>query len=338
MLKHHLLLLLFPFLLCACSRNNLEYISFTSWGSVTEVQILDKIITKYENEHPKIKINFIHIPQNYFQKLHLLFASNKAPDVMFINNLYLPVYARQLEDLTNTIDTKDFYPQSVQVLSQNNKLYAVPRDISNLIIYYNEDITGKIEPNWNFEEFKNLIKKTAVNKTFGISYERDIYWASPYIMTLGYNEGIEFYKNLEGKFTPTPSQIGSLTSAQMFLDGKIALYLSGRWMYPKIKECAKFPVGIIVFPGITPADASGWAISKQSKHKKEALKFIKYLSSQENLDYMSETGLIVPARKSCAVKIQEKAFIKAIEQSKPNIVDKNYKKKRDELNKTIWKL
>ena len=147
--------------------------------------------------HPKIRINFIHIPQNYFQKLHLLFASNKAPDVIFINNLYLPVYVGQLEDLTSLIDTGDFYPQSVQALSQNNKLYAVPRDISNLIIYYNEDITGKLEPNWNFEDFKNLIKKTAVNKTFGISYERDIYWASPYIMTLGYNKGIELFGSID---------------------------------------------------------------------------------------------------------------------------------------------
>jgi ABC-type glycerol-3-phosphate transport system substrate-binding protein len=56
----------------------------------------------------------------------------------------------------------------------------------------------------------------------------------------------------------------------MFLDEKIMLYLSGRWMYPKIKETANFPWGIVPFPGVSPADASGWAISKSSKHKDSA--------------------------------------------------------------------
>ena len=61
-------------------------IRFSSWGSQTETALLIPLIKQFESENPDIKVEFIHIPQNYFQKLHLLFASNLAPDVVFINN------------------------------------------------------------------------------------------------------------------------------------------------------------------------------------------------------------------------------------------------------------
>ena len=337
MLKRLLILLLLPFILCSCSRNDIEEISFSSWGSVTETGILTKLISDYEKENPKIRIKFIHIPQNYFQKIHLLFASSTAPDVIFINNLYLPVYSNHLEDLGENINTAEFYPQSVEALSYEGKLYAIPRDISNFVFYYNKNITGEINPDWTFSDFKTLIQKTTDSKHFGVSYERDIFLASPYTLTLGFDEGIKFYKSLESKYAPSPAQVGSSTLAQMFLNGKLGLYLSGRWMFPKISETADFPFGIVTFPGVVNSDASGWAISKNSRHKAEAIKFVKYLSSKESIDYFTESGLIVPARIDSAKAIKEKAFLDAIKKSVPNNPDKNYNKKRDELNKQIFR-
>ena len=143
MLKRLLTLFMLSFLLCSCTKNNVEEISFSSWGSITETQIINKIIDDYEKENPNVKINFIHIPQNYFQKIHLLFASSTAPDVIFINNLYLPLYANHLEDLSKIIEQNDFYPQALKGLSFEGKLYAVPRDISNFVFYYNNFPDGK---------------------------------------------------------------------------------------------------------------------------------------------------------------------------------------------------
>ena len=337
MLKHLLVLLIVPFILCSCVRHNVEEISFSSWGSITETSIINKLINDYEKQNPNIKINFIHIPQNYFQKIHLLFASSTAPDVIFINNLYLPVYASQLEDLTNFENLSDYYPQAVNALKYDNKLYAIPRDISNFVFYYNKEITGEINPDWNLCDFEKLIQAITTKQHFGVSFEEDVYWASPYTQTLGFDKGIKFYKNLEGKYAPTPAQTGSSTQAQMFLDRKLGLYLSGRWMFPKISETANFKYGIVTFPGTVTSDASGWAVSKQSKHKTEALKFVKYMSSKESIDYFTDTGLIVPARIDSSKKIKEHAFIDAISKSVPNHTDKNFNKTRDKLNKQLFK-
>ena len=118
MLKKLIFLLLIPFFICSCTRDAVNRISFASWGSVTEVGIIKNVICEFEKENPDIKVNFIHIPQNYFQKIHLMFASNTPPDVLFLNNLYLPVYADHLEgvgvgvNVNNLITTNGKFQQA----------------------------------------------------------------------------------------------------------------------------------------------------------------------------------------------------------------------------------
>ena len=360
MLKKLFILILISFLLCACTQNSKEVVSFASWGSVTEVGIIKKLISDFERENPEIKINFIHVPQNYFQKIHLMFASNTPPDVIFLNNLYLPVYASGLEDLSEYVNTDDFYPAAIKGLSHNGKLLGIPRDVSDLVLYVNLEKTSLPNRNWSLEDFVQKCKAYTDNKTFCISYEDSLYWVSPYLSYFGggvldgntniiissenSKKAITFYKDLKKRhYAPEKSQVGSSTLAQMFLEGKIVFYLSGRWMYPKISEKAHFNWAVINFPyGKSPqlADTSGWAIPKASKHKESAVKFVQFLASKKSSEYFAETGLIVPARKDSAKilnndKHNEKVFLEVINNSSATPVSKDYNKITDRLNKEL---
>ena len=334
MLRKLLILITIPFLMCSCTdTKNVEEITFSSWGSVTEVKILSQVIKNFEAENPQIRVNFIHIPQNYFQKIHLLFASNQEPDVIFINNLYLPIYASKLYPPSNFTDKEKFYSESLEAMSIDGKLLAVPRDVSTLVFYRNKTLISQTPRDLN--ELLEVIKDV---KPFGISYERDMYFVLPYILTFKEDiyspqKSLVYYKKLEGHYAPAPSQVGSSTLAQMFLDGKIGLYLSGRWMYPKISERANFDWDVITFPGIVPLDASGWAVTKASKHKGAAEKFVKYLSSKKNIEFFNSTGLIVPARKD--VEVDNVVFVDAIKKSKVIKTGRDYKKVTDKMNREL---
>ena len=325
-------------------------------------------MTDFEKENPNIKVNFMHIPQNYFQKIHLLFASNTAPDVIFINNLYLPIYANAnlLEELT--IKQTDYYPQSLEALSWKGKLYAVPRDVSNLVVFYNKDLFDKknIEypsPNWTYSDFLKTAQKLTNNGNFGISFEEDPLFYLPYLMSngggilpdeinlKGSQDGLKFYADLRKKYhvAPLKSESASATMAQMFLQQKIGMYISGRWMVPKLRGEAQFDWDIAQFPkgtkgSIVQLDASGWAISKSSIHKQEAQKLVDYLASKESSEKFTTSGLIVPARVDVSNSKyfldgkkpkNSKIFLNIIKTSKPTPVTIDYREITDKLKNTM---
>lgn len=354
MLKKFLIIFLSSLFLSGCSNIKTEkkVINFSSWGSVTETTILKKIISDFEKENSDIKINFIHIPENYFQKLHLLFASNTEPDVIFINNLYLPIYKSYLMDLSEMIDKNVFYKQALEGVSYDGKIYAYPRDVSNLVLYVNRDAIKKIPPNWSLENLLDILQKQKCIK-YGIGTEEDLFWIMPYLTYYGEifdenfssknSKALSFYKNLKHKYkvSPTKSQVGSSTLAQMFIDEKLAIYMAGRWMYPKIQEKATFNWSIESFPqgeNNLPCDTSGWAISKNTKLLNDSIRFAEYLSSEKSLKYFTQSGLIVPARITTSHMLEndnhnEKMFLTVLKNSKSLKIPKNYKKMVDKFNK-----
>ncbi|MCM1265522.1 MAG: sugar ABC transporter substrate-binding protein, partial [Candidatus Gastranaerophilales bacterium] len=316
------------FILCLCllltgcgyKKETREVIKFSTWGSASEMAILKPIISEFESINPDIKVELLHIPQDYFQKLHLLFASNLAPDVIFINNLNLPIYSNQLEELDDVKTKKVYYKQAIDALSVNKHLFAIPRDVSTLVIYYNKSMFSQAgvsfpNKNWTLDDLFYTAVKMTNDKHFGISYEPLIYYALPFMFSsdggilsndfkyIGDSDnsykGVNNYKNLAYKYhcAPMPSQIGSKTLAQMFLEERVAMHLSGRWLVPKYRSDANFDWDIINFPNyIVPCDASGWAVSKHSKHKVAAKKFVLFLSDKHNIEKFTQSGLIVPAR------------------------------------------
>lgn len=386
-----LVLILFCVILCASALfaglkkapQKAVTIEFSSWGSQSETSFLKPLIKQFENENPNIKVNFVHIPQNYFQKLHLLFASNLAPDVVFLNNYYAPKYykAGLLDDLTLYIDKEAYFDKALQGFSFEEKIYAIPRDVSDLVIYYNKDLFDKYkvpypDKNWKTQDFISIAKKLTKDTdgdgdtdVWGASFETDIFYLLPYIFSNGGSilsadgeritigdkpavEAITEYSNYPNKYkiAPLKSDSASLTMAQLFLQQKIAMHLSGRWLVPKYRGDADFDWDIAPFPqgacgSVVNIDSSGYALSKSSLHKKEALKFIEFISSKQSLETLSKSGLIVPARKDVANSDSflnknykpENAhyFIDAIETGKATSVNNNYQKITDHLNSAL---
>lgn len=373
MKKFLLVLICLIFIVTGCKPKQDDKLVFASWGSKTEVQILKDLISDFEKENPDIKVEFLHIPQNYFQKLHLMFASNLAPDVIFINNLNIPVYEKYLLDLNEIIKNKeDYYPQVLDTMTYENRLLAIPRDVSTLVVFYNKDLFDKNNipypnENWNITDFLNTAKKLTNHGVYGISFEENSLFYLPYMRAFeggilsstgeqimnseNSQKGIQFYSDLRNKYNVAPKkyQSASETMAQMFINGRLAMHLSGRWLVPKYREDIKFDWDIINFPNVNgkssvTLDSSGYAITKTSKHKAEAVKLVEFLSSDKAIQKFTTTGLIVPARidtiNSSAFLDNNKpknakVFVDVIKNSEKTPVNKHYKEITDKLDEQL---
>ena len=221
------------------------------------------------------------------------------------------------------------------------------------------------DDNWDFRQFLKTAQKLTDKNTFGISFEEDNLFYLPYLMSFGggilsddlsriivddenSQRGLNFYVDLRKKYhvAPLREESASATMAQMFLQGKLAMQLSGRWLVPKYREEADFDWDVVKFPrgtqgSVVPLDASGWAIAKSSKHKVAAKKLVNYLSSKESIEKFTKSGLIVPARRDVAESsvfldgkkpLNSKTFIDVIDTAKPTPVSIDYKEILDNLN------
>lgn len=340
------LILFFCVLISGCGAGNHDsktVLRFSFWGSGEELESIQTVVQQFEAAHPEIKIEAIHAPDNYFQKLHILVAGDLTPDVMMLNSLYLPVYAdngilKKLDSTEAKAVQKEFYPQAVKAMSWQNTPYAIPRDVSDLVVFYNADLlkrSGVALPkaNWTLAEFEASAKKVCRPPNaahpagvFGVSFfEKPLFWL-PFVWSFGGDlfasdfktthlsdaasvEGLQAYADWVNKLAIAPSkkQVGQQGMSQLFVDGHVAFLVSGRWTVPFLRKNAHFTWDVAPFPSvngrsIVGIDASGYAISSKldAQHEKAAWLFVQYLTSAKALRTLTEQGLIVPSRRDLA--------------------------------------
>jgi multiple sugar transport system substrate-binding protein len=334
---------------------------FSTWGSAEEMKVLNRLVQQFEAAHPQIDVQVLHVPDQYFQKLHILIAADMAPDVMFTNSLYVPVYSAYgvFADLTpylkpskgieTEIKADDFYPQALAACTgqvnqtqknttQKSILAAIPRDISNLVVFYNRTLFDKAhqtypQPNWTWDEFLKSAKALTLDQNkdghpeqFAIGFNRTppLFWL-PYVWSAGgdlFNaeltqtrfdekpllDGLQFYADWRNRYhiAPTQKEAGQATMSQLFLQQKTAMMVSGRWSVPVFRKQAQFDWDVVPLPqgpvgSRTGIDASGFAMSSKTPNPKAAWELISFLSSQTASKAYAESGLIVPARLDVAL-------------------------------------
>ncbi|HEY9686171.1 MAG TPA: sugar ABC transporter substrate-binding protein [Coleofasciculaceae cyanobacterium] len=326
-------------------------LQLSTWGSAQEITVLKSLLQEFEQTHPNVRVNLLHIPENYYQKLHILVAGDLTPDVIFTNSLSFPIYAAHgvFMDLTpllaqsTDLSPKDFYPASLQAFTWQAApnqpiLGALPRDISNLVIFYNKDVfkaAGVPEPKagWTWEQFRETARQVTLDRNndgdpevFGFSFYATppLFWL-PFVWSAGGDlfspdlrhvvldrpaatQGLQFYADLRNKWHVAPKKVesGGATMSQLFMQQKLAMMVNGRWSVPVLREQARFNWDVVPMP-VGPSgrsrvgiDASGYAISAKTPHPRESFELIRFLLSKPAIEKVAESGLIVPARPDVA--------------------------------------
>jgi multiple sugar transport system substrate-binding protein len=346
-----IVLLLFSNSACTSKKDAKTELRFVFWGDLSEIQIINNIVSEFERENPKIRVKLERSPSGapYIEKLLTQFAGGMAPDVVFVevNNFVNFAQRNVLMNLSEFIFSDDsfklenYYPEVLSRFSVDNKLFVIPRDTAPICcIYYNKDLFDeagvpypKDEWQWprDFLQIAQKLTKTDASgriTRFGFvddwslwdafvlsnggNYVDDI--KNPTRITLDSPEalaGFQFRQDLIYKYKvmPSPSQMsstGGVGSADLFMTGKAAMFLSGIWKTPYFRDIKNFDWDVVPFPkgptGIRrySTGGSGYAITKTCKNPREAWKLVKYLCGREGQVQLAKTGLAQPANMEIA--------------------------------------
>jgi multiple sugar transport system substrate-binding protein len=356
-------------LLAGCAPTARHGIAFSTWGSIDEVETLKPLLAAFERENPDVPVELVHIPDEYPHKVRLMAAARRMPDVLFLENQTLPGFARRgvLRDLAPflakdpTVKRVDFYPQTLEALTYQGTLYAIPRDLSNLAIFYNQQLFDEAhvpypEAGWTYEDMVARARKLTHGEQFGIGFAPyPIYWL-PYVWSDGADvadpsltrctlldppalAALHRYLDLRTRYhcAPTEAQVGNARMSQLFAQGKLAMMVGGRWVVPGFRKKLAFGWDVAPFPrgkagSIVDADASGWAISSTCKEPEKAWRLIRYLAGKQASEAFTRSGLIVPARPDVANSAaflagkpaHSRVFLDVIPSSRPTLTPPSY--------------
>lgn len=246
-------------------------------------------------------------------------------------------YSDALLDITNEISKEnldDLFPAFKSAVTFNEKIYGIPHHTDTYALFYNKELLQKagisvpasIDKAWSWDQFleiaRTIKQKTDVKYPFAYRWTKfNGYYVDPLVYMNGASfvnddftkanmntpQGIEFFKFIqtwvkEGmvpSVTPnTPDPIDEL-----FTSGACAMIFSGCWMMENYDKNFKDKWGVTYLlqkDGKSGATFGGNAMSAlaQSKHPKEAIKFVEFITNAENSKAICEGAGFLPVRKS----------------------------------------
>lgn len=160
------------------------------WGDRDEDRITQSLVDSFEATHPHIRIKRINAGANYLAKLQTMIAAGTPPDVFFLNDYQIPIFAsrsilmdveplmlRDAAQGTLPFSPDDLYPEAVDGFRFDGNalgsgtLYGIPMSFTPMGFYFNRTLFAQAnipEPreDWTWDDFEQTA--TALHQRLGI--------------------------------------------------------------------------------------------------------------------------------------------------------------------------
>lgn len=222
--------------------------------------------------------------------------------------------------------------------SYNGRLYAYPQGWDLMVVYYNKDIFSELGLNVpeNYAQFLTVGDKIKKAGYIPIAFGNKGQWpaTNTLALLLALTAGKEKEEEVlfgnarwdrpefvnaakifldwvnRGYF---PEGFNGMTYAEenvLFTSGQAAMNITGTWILQELTRSAPpFELGVFFFPQIyddlplatMTGEGAEWSISADTKHPEESIKFVNFLTLDENMDVWAEKGSVIPMRKNLDV-------------------------------------
>ncbi|NWQ39616.1 sugar ABC transporter substrate-binding protein [Bacillus sp. EB106-08-02-XG196] len=325
---------------------------FATWDVGDDVKLQQGLIDQFNAENSDIEVVLEAYGGDYDTKITAGIGAKDAPDIMYMWNY--PQYKDALEPLDSYIKDRgeeykgNFYEALWNYNSVGEDIYGLPVGYTTHVVYYNKDLFDAAgieypQAGWTWDDLQEAAKKLTdkEKKITGFAFpgQPDPYDFEMYLWGNGAS-----YVDSKGKLAGNLNSKKSIETFTMFQNmledgiaittegwgdtemksGRVGMFINGAWYLSAFKE-AGINYGVVEIPvfGDNPSasivSSSGIAMSKDSKHKEAAFKFMEFWTGEQaNKERLS---FELPVLKSVveSEKLQEdpikNVFYKMLEQS-----------------------
>lgn len=299
-------------------------VTLTYWGLWESSGIVDSVIKDFESQNPGVKVSYVQqSPKEYRERLQVALQKGDGPDIFRFHNTWLPMLLAQMEPVPqSTYSAADFtgtfYPTVSTSLKSGQSYYGIPLMFDGLALVYNKNMleTAGRTPPTTWQDLESLAKDLTIRGKSG-NIERSG-------AALGTADNVDNFSDILGLLmlqngadpSNASSQLSSdaLTyytnfakvhkvwdgtlpnSTYAFATEKTAMVFLPSWRILDIKSInPNLAFGVSEVPQL-PGEKITWAsywvegVSKASKNKDAAWKFLKYLSSKDVLQKFYSTA------------------------------------------------
>ncbi len=251
-----------------------------------------------------------------------------------------------LEDLTpyfksdpSGFSKEEFFDSIVDRFTYHNQFLALPRDVApKACVFYNKKLFDEAKlpyptDDWTFDDLlrisRELTKKNESGRVTQYGFYSGMGMWRNYVYEFGGAlvddvknptktlladpksvEGLQFYSNLINVYGVMPTPVAyvnyGVDIGQLFARKQIAMFASGIWDTPSLRQYKDMDWDIVMFPKgkaeqrAFDTGGSGYAMLKTSKNKAAAWEVLKALTGAKGQEKLAMGGLAQPSRKAVA--------------------------------------
>ena len=308
-------------------------------NSVDERIFLDAVAA-FEVAHPEIAVEPVRIPylQNLQQFINSS-QGGEAPDLVRLSDTELgrighisveglPLLENLRPHLT-PVQRSRFEPRALNAMRYGTSLYAIPVSQGTLALIYNKalfDAAGVDYPrdDWTTDDLIAAAKTLTGGDALGFAVPlKWSYWFIPFLTGFGATlfdsednptldspgseRALEWFLDLERVHGVAASSTGIENMSTQFQLSRAAMVLDGSWNW-NAYLAAGLDLGVAVMPVVSETglrmgpmfSVFGWAVSKQSASKVEAVKLALWLSSYDVQKEFALETYMIPALSALA--------------------------------------
>ena len=305
-----------------------------------EERLLTDAVDAFREAHPEIAVQVTRIPylQNLPQFINSS-QGGEAPDVIRVSDTEVGKIGHisveglpLLEDLRphlTPMQRSRLESRAVRAMRYDQALYAIPVSQGCLALVYNKalfDAANLDYPNdrWTTDDMIQAAKVLSRDGVMGVALPlKWSYWFIPFqtgfggrpfdddgnptLDSPGTAEAMDWFLDLEREHGIVASSVSLEAMSTQFQLGKAAMVLDGPWNWNSYSG-AGLDLGVTIMPVVSETGQRlgpmssyfGWAVSKQSARKPEAVKLAYWLTSYEVQKAFAVETFMVPVDVSLA--------------------------------------